>query len=1121
MPQAAGSRQVAGSLFCWLMLVGPLFAADEVDYVKEIKPLFSKRCAACHGSLKQENALRLDTAAAIRQGGDQGPAIVPLKSGESLLIQAVRGKDGWRMPPEGEGEPLAAEEIARLAAWIDQGAKAPDEAPPPDPRKHWSFLAPQRPAVPAIAGAAHPVDAFLAVEHQRLGLKPLPAADKQLQLRRAYLDLIGLPPTREELHAYLDDASADAYEKVVDRLLASPRYGERWGRHWMDVWRYSDWAGYGMEIRDSQRHIWRWRDWIIENVNADKPYDRMIVEMLAGDELAPDDPATLRATGFLARNWFKFNRNVWLDNTVEHTAKAFLGLTMNCARCHDHRYDPIAQEEYYQFRAFFEPYQVRTDRVPGVADLNADGLPRVYDADAATPTYLFVRGNEANPDKEHPLSAGVPAVFAGDEMNVEPVSLPATAYYPALRPFVQQETLAAAKTALDGARTSLAQAKETTSAAENQLAAIVSQTPPAEPPKAPAPFLSDDFATAKPELWQTRLGQWEYRDGHLLQKQIIADQCKLTSLANHPPDFTASFRFQITGGEKWKSVGLSFDDAEDGSFQGVFLSAYAGGPKLQVYHSAQGKHAYPLEGAKTLDVKLNQPYLLKLEVRGNLLNVSVDGQMLLAYRLPGERRTGRLSVWAFDATAEFLSIEAAPLDPAAKLVEPTTGEAKPGEATTLDVAKLAVEKAAGGMLLAEKSLAAAETNVASIAARIAADNAQYATPAAADAEALSQAAAAAEKQAALAAAERNLIAAQQAHAAAQAAVKEGDEKTKQAAKTAETKLAETNKALEAAKTAAQNPGHAYSPLDSIYPATSTGRRLALARWIASSQNPLTARVAVNQMWLRHFGDGLVPTVFDFGLNGKPPVNPALLDWLAVEFIDRGWSMKAIHRLIVTSDAYRRQSSPSAADASNAAIDPDNRNLWRFKVRRMEGELVRDSVLACAGALDPAMGGAEIDQNAGETSARRSVYFRHAHEKYMTFLKLFDAPSVTECYRRDESIVPQQALALANSSLSFAQSRKLAGALSQQAGAEPTAEANAAFIVAAFEQVLSRQPTDAERAACEKFLAEQARKFADPGKLTAFAAGPAATVKPSTSPHQRARENLVHVLFNHNDFVTIR
>src|SRR4029077_7314899 len=155
-------------------------------------------------------------------------------------------------------------------------------------------------------------------------------------------DLIGLPPPRAEMQAFLADESPDAYARVVDRLLESPHYGERWGRHWMDVWRYSDWDGFGAEVRESQPHIWRWRDWIIESLNADKPYDQMIVEMLAGDEVAPDDPATVRATGFLARNYYKFNRNTWLNDAVEHTGKALLGLTVNCARCHDHKYDPIA-----------------------------------------------------------------------------------------------------------------------------------------------------------------------------------------------------------------------------------------------------------------------------------------------------------------------------------------------------------------------------------------------------------------------------------------------------------------------------------------------------------------------------------------------------------------------------------------------------------------------------------------------------------------------------------------------------------------------------------------------------------------------------------------------------------
>ena len=1067
--------------------------------------------------------MRLDTADAVRQGGDQGPAIVPGKSQESLLIKAVTGADGWRMPPEDDGAPLTAEEIAKLAAWIDQGAKAPDETPPADPLKHWSFLPPVKATVPRFAGIDHPIDAFLAVDHQQLGLKPLAPAPKHVLLRRVYLDLIGLPPTREELHAFLADESPDAYEKVVDRLLASPRYGERWGRHWMDVWRYSDWAGYRMEIRESQRHIWRWRDWMIESLNADKPYDRMIHEMLAADELAPTDTDAVRATGFLARNWYKFNRNVWLDNTVEHTGKAFLGLTLNCARCHDHRYDPIAQEEYYRIRAFFEPYQVRTDRVPGEADLMKDGLPRAYDGDASVPTYLFVRGNEATPNKEHPLSPGLPALFDGADMKIEPVSLPPAAYYPASRSFVQEETLAAAEAEAAKARKTLAQSRQAVDAAQQQLAAMNSKPDSPVEPAAAQAFLSDNFAAARSDLWQTDEGDWEYRDGKLLQKQTGSQQCRLISLANHLQDFTASFRFQINGGQRWKSVGLSFDATEDGSYQGVYLSAVAGGSKLQIYHAQQGKQVYPPAGAKSLPIGLNRPYLLKVDVRGDVANVSVDGQMLLAYRLPMARRTGRLALWAFDAEAEFLSIEAASLAADIPLSEPAD---KPGPAVatqTVDGAKAAVEKATAAAQLAEKAAASAEANVKSIAARIAADKAKYAAQPAADLAALTAAAVSAERQAAVLAAEHNLLAAEQALAAAKLAVKDKDEKTKKAAKDAETKRDQASKAIETARAAAaKEPSGEYSPLDKVYPASSSGRRLALARWIGSADNPLTARVAINQIWLRHFGDGLVPTVFDFGLNGQPPTNQPLLDWLAVELVERGWSMKAIHRLIVTSAAYRRRSSASQAEQQpDAAIDPDNRYLWRFKSRRMEAELVRDSVLHAAGQLDATMGGPEIDESQGEKSLRRSVYFRHAHEKYMTFLKLFDAPSVTECYRRDESIVPQQALALANSSMSFQQSRLLAAALSQRTGAEATVASNAAFVIAAFEQVLSRQPTEAERTACEKFLSDQARKFADADKLTPFAVGPTAAVKPSADPNQRARENLVHVLFNHNDFVTIR
>ena len=238
------------------------------------------------------------------------------------------------------------------------------------------------------------------------------------------LDLIGLPPSLEQLH------DERRWEEIVDQLLLSPHHGERWGRHWMDIWRYSDWYGLGEQLRNSQKHIWHWRDWIIESLNQDKGYDQMILEMLAGDELAPSDPEVLRATGFLARNYYLFNRTTWLDSTIEHTGKAFLGLTLNCAKCHDHKYDPISHVDYYNFRAIFEPHQVRLDPIPGVDDFELDGLPRVFDNDLHVETLLHLRGDPKNPDQETRISAGVPAIFASFAPQVESVTLPVYAYAP-------------------------------------------------------------------------------------------------------------------------------------------------------------------------------------------------------------------------------------------------------------------------------------------------------------------------------------------------------------------------------------------------------------------------------------------------------------------------------------------------------------------------------------------------------------------------------------------------------------------------------------------------------------------------------------------------------------------
>jgi hypothetical protein len=773
----------------------------------------------------------------------------------------------------------------------------------------------KRPIVPKVKNPGwvrNPIDAFLASEYQTRGLTPRPAAPKEVLLRRVYLDLIGLPPTREEVIAFQNDRTPDAYEKVVDRLLASPRYGERWGRHWMDVWRYSDWDGYGEEVRNGQRHLWRWRDWIIDSLNADKPYDRMIQEMLAGDELAPTDPKTVAATGFIVRNWYKFNRNEGMQKLIEGTSKAFLGLTLNCARCHDHKFDPLSQREYYAFRAFFETHDIRQDRVPGEANLDKDGLSLAFDATPNADTFLFLRGDERKPDKSAPIAPAVPAILGGAPIKIEPVNLPMEAYAPDRREFVRRETLKAA----DEARVQAGKLIET---ARAHLSKMTTQAAAAAQGDTPA------VRQAREELQLAQLGS-ELADMRCLATDAI----------------------------------LRTERLED----------------------AGGKNSEEWKKAATETTGLQRSAAL-LEAKYNLLSAKIA--LSIAEGQPG---------------VAFRKVEK--IDPAA----------------------------------------------------------------------------------------------------------------------AKTKVAEAEKALTAAEAQAREPATVnYTPRAmKVYSQTSSGRRLALARWITDRSNPLAARVAINHLWLRHFGKPLAPNVFDFGANGHRPTHPALLDWLASEFMVRNWSMKAMHRLLVTSSAYRMD---SVADGPSLAKDPDNVYLWRMNTRRMEAEVVRDSVLHIAGRLDLTMGGPDLDQNLGLTSKRRSVYFRHSMEKQVEFLATFDQVPPAECYERPESVMPQQALALANSELALAQGRVLAGTLSKLVVGQEPQSAGRSFVTLAYQQVLNRLPTRGEADECVKFLDEQAARLSDPKKLEAFTSGAPAPVPPSTDPVQRARESLVHVLLNHNDFVTIR
>jgi hypothetical protein len=473
------------------------------------------------------------------------------------------------------------------------------------------------------------------------------------------------------------------------------------------------------------------------------------------------------------------------------------------------------------------------------------------------------------------------------------------------------------------------------------------------------------------------------------------------------------------------------------------------------------------------------------------------------YAMPSPRPAqGRVNIWTYDATAEFTAIE---VKDAAEISEETL------------MANLT--SAEGVVKTAEKKQAVAQGLLDFTSARIAADAANYATPPAGNAKELSLAAGKAEKTWLLLQEDLKLLTAEQSLAAAKAALpSEGmpaDEKT--AAKTA----------VETAAKAVAEPFEAYTRFTPVYPSSSSGRRLAFARWVVSPENPLTARVAVNHMWLRHFHQPLVPTVFDFGMNGKPASHPELLDWLAIELMESGWKMKPLHRLIVTSRTYRLASSAAASSsdvataAVNAKIDPENRALWRQNSHRMEAEIIRDATFYVAGQLDTTMYGADLDPAVGLTLARRSVYFRTSKEKKMTFLSTFDSANPVECYQRAESISPQQSLAMSNSPLTLAQSRILAGKLSEQVPADNSEETATSFIGLAFRHVLLRDPTAEERSECLAFVKQQSERLAAGSALTSFSGGTANPVKPSADALRRARENLVHVLMNHNDFVTIR
>jgi mono/diheme cytochrome c family protein len=947
-----------------MLLLTFLVAAPPSDFAS-VKAIFAKHCISCHGPSKQKSGLRLDLKADAMKGGDSGIAFKPKDANASLLLELVSGKDPDRvMPPSGKR--LTDDEVATIKAWIDAGADWPDDGSQAvDPKKWWSFQAVVKPNIPALTlghATPNPIDAFIAVKHKELGLKPTPQADKRTLIRRLSFDLTGLPPTPEEVDSFLADRAPDAYEKLVDRLLASPQYGERWARHWLDVVHYGETHGYD---KDQPRpNAWPYRDYVIRSFNDDKPYDRFVKEQIAGDRFFPLTADGHEALGFLSAGpWDlighaelpeskidgKIARHLDRDDMVANTMSTFVGLTVHCAQCHNHKFDPVSQEDYYRLQAVFAA---------------VDRADKPYDRDPAVA------------ERRTKLDA------------------------------VEREQLtkiAALESKAGGKLKDL----------DKQLAELRKKKPAAFPVE--FGYHSDLATKAETTKWV---------QVHL-PKAAAAEKIVLRPCHDDFGGIGDGFGFPVR---------FKVEAADDADFKtnvrtlADFTNKDQPNPKLEpVEIAAEGK---PIQFVRVTATKLAK-------------RLPTDFNFALA-ELEVLNASGSNVAVGAKVTAED-SIEGRPRWSTKNL---TDGK-YPSRSTSTAVASLEEKRKA----LIDAALSVKERHeyrtLNEELERIGVVRSKLPPPA----------------------------------TAYIAAVHFGSGNfTGTHGKPRPIHLLPRGDVTKPGKEVVPGSLESIPGVDGRFQLSATHneseRRAALANWIVDRNNPLTWRVIVNRVWQYHFGRGLADTPNDFGRMGTPPTHPELLDWLAAEFRDHGKSLKQLHKLIVTSDAYKRS---SAHDDANAKIDADNRFLWRQNRRKLEAEAVRDSLLLAAGKLDLTMGGPSFQDFKIEkpehsphyqyhlhdpespASWRRSIYRFIVRSKQQPFLTCLDCadPSLT-VEKRNETITPQQALALLNNDLSIAMSKHFAERLTKFSP-DDSIRATQAFRLA-----LSRNPTDDERDALASY-----------------------------------------------------
>ena len=694
---------------------------------------------------------------------------------------------------------------------------------------------------------------------------------------------------------------------------------------------------------------------------------------------------------------------------------------------------------------------MRTDAIPGETNLEKDGLSRAYDGNLEAPTYLHKRGEESKAVKTKNIPPGPPAIVGKGWTEPKAIDLPLLAWAPGTREEIQRDQLKLAEAKLAAAHKNLEERKAGKP--------VIKKAGKKKKTKKLKTFLSDNFQRSRPDIWEMVGEGWRYQGGILSLVEASLGESYLKTHRLHPEDFELSLKFQTTGGEKWKSTGVRFDVDDSGdNAHIVYVSAHEGGSKVQLSHTVDGMDIYPGDAKKHLPIKLNKEYTLTLKVSGDLINVSLDGDYLFSYKLP-RRTKGSIEIFAYDSTADFYEIEVR------NLLDKSSLKSSDKKAAAIDTKNL--------LGLAQARIDLAEKELVHMKARIAADNALLKGIGTGSKEEAGRMLA--ELQ--LAQAKVDLISGNQKKKAA------AEKQKKKALEALQSKKYPAYESLAGTKVTLPKLNEKESLPSPEIPRTSTGRRTSLVKWMTNRENPLTARVAVNHMWLRHFGSPLVSTVFDFGRQAPIPLHKDLLDYLAVELIESNWSMKHVHRLILNSQAWQRSSSNLEADVKTIKADPENKYYWRMNNRRMESQLVRDSLLSLAGTLDLSMGGPSLTPS--PKVKRRSLYFTHSRDGRDKFLSIFDDADVLACYQRSESIVPQQALALMNSQTAAEVSQKIA----ERLGGDKD---NEKFVESIFLQMLGRQPSSTEVSESLAFLQEQPN-----------------------------RQNFIHAILNLNDFLVIR